>query len=773
MDSRLTAAVCAAGIGLAIFASPWAASAETTDSGSTSESTTSRASSDSDATTKSTARRSDSETTATSEPDDDISDDERKASDEAEDIEKAQSEGADEGSEPDAEDATDPQDPEPAETVSHDLATPSAELAATTVPAAPAQPANPVVEAVWALARRTEAQAESDETPVVPPIVDATTDTLDVGNGPSSVALSPDGTLAYVTDLDSGSVSVIYLATGEVISTIDVGAAPSAVALGRDGERAYTANPNLGTVSVIDTATAEVIESVAVGASPSSLAVSPTTARLYVANLGDETVSAIDTRTNVVIATITVGTSPSALLVSSTGRRLYVTNYESGTVSVISTALNRVIGTIRVGGNPGAIALSPNGRRAYVADSTGGTVSVVSTFFQTVISDSPIYVSGSPDAIAVSPDGERVYVANLADNTISVIDADSSLAFVRLAAGQGPSGIALSPDGTTAYVTNSIDGTVSVIDTTKVPDAPAEPTPVGRTSTEGFTVFNVTGKPITFLGYYFSDERPENGGPGIGTVIPPGGTIRFEVIYNFLRTTRVYPRFEIGPGQYWDVVMTVGGVRQTRSSCTAPGSTLQCKITSDIPGDEKFISLLDSPGTEATVDKAQEQAQLLNAFCREASLGKCTFKVVGDEIEILGPVHQVGNTIRNPITNPTPLTKTLTLADAVTNSDSVTVTAKVSIAFLDKLVNAEITQAYGHTWTNTRTFTESYTITVPPGYEGKIVAQQPLWRAYGNFRIVAGNTVLTLTNVYFDTPNTDPNANGVYEARITEIDPLV
>ena len=94
----------------------------------------------------------------------------------------------------------------------------------------------------------------------------------------------------------------------------------------------------------------------------------------------------------------------------------------------------------------------------------------------------------------------------------------------------------------------------------------------------------------------------------------------------------------------------------------------------------------------------------------------------------------------------------------------------MSIAFLDKVVNAELSMAYGHTWTNTRTFTEQYTVTVPPCYESRVIAEQPLWRAYGTFTIMAGNTTLNLTNVYVDTPNTDSNAFGQYTVVTTPID---
>jgi YVTN family beta-propeller protein len=642
------------------------------------------------------------------------------------------------------------------------------------VPSAPVIPANPLTDALWAAYRRLESlfgiSTATQAPPVQPPVVNVTTGTIPVGSDPTGVALTSDGLLAYVATGNDGDVAVIYVPTGQVLQTIDVGAEPTAIALSPNGTHLYTANSNLNTVSVVDTATGQLTQTIAVGFSPSALAVSQNGARVYVANLDDNTISVIDAATNTVSGTIGVGTSPSAVALSADGRSLYVTNYAAGTISVINTASGKVIHTVSVGGNPVAIALSPDGRRAYVADYTGGAVSVVSTVSNRVLSAAPIYVGGYPDAITVSPDGQRVYVANLSDDTISVIDAVTGTTFARLATGQGPSAIALSPSGATAYVANSGEATVSVLNTTAVsaPSGTGQSNPAGRVSTEGFTVFNVTGNPITFTGYWKSDERPENGGPAVGTVIPPGGSMRFEVIYNFFRTTVLYPEFTSSTGDVYQLQMKIGGVRQTSSSCQASGGA-QCKISSDVPGDQKLISLLDRPGTVATIDNAQTQAELLLAFCRQGSLGSCGFKVNGAEQKLLSGPHQVGNTVVNPATNPEKLTKTLTLTDTVTNSDSVTVSAKVSIAFLDKIVNAEITQAYGHTWTNSHTFTESYTVIVPPGYESSVYAQQPILRAYGTFTIVAGNTTLNLVNIYVDTPNTDPNASGRYTVSTTPI----
>ncbi len=92
--------------------------------------------------------------------------------------------------------------------------------------------------------------------------------------------------------------------------------APLAVALGSipaEARLVYVTNRNSGNVSVIDTATNTVVATVTVGALPQALAVTPNGAHVYVANRISNTVSVINTRTNTVVATVTVGAGPEAV----------------------------------------------------------------------------------------------------------------------------------------------------------------------------------------------------------------------------------------------------------------------------------------------------------------------------------------------------------------------------------------------------------------------------------------------------------------------------
>lgn len=113
--------------------------------------------------------------------------------------------------------------------------------------------------------------------------------TIVVGNSPFSIALTPDGTRAYVTNSFSASVSVIDTATNTVVADIGM-PTPAGVAISPDGGRAYvTSQVVLGTVTIIDTATNTVIGSpIAVGFTPGRPAITPDGTSVYVPNFSSD-----------------------------------------------------------------------------------------------------------------------------------------------------------------------------------------------------------------------------------------------------------------------------------------------------------------------------------------------------------------------------------------------------------------------------------------------------------------------------------------------------
>ena len=142
---------------------------------------------------------------------------------------------------------------------------------------------------------------------------------------------------------------------------------------------AGTGVANSGTVSVIDLATKQVVREIEVDLHPTEMAFSPDGKRLYVANANSDTVSVINTRNNELVDTISTrpmadmpfGSAPNALAVSSNGKTLYVANGGNNCIAVINIRKKKVIGLIPTGWYPGAVELADDGKLLIVANTKG------------------------------------------------------------------------------------------------------------------------------------------------------------------------------------------------------------------------------------------------------------------------------------------------------------------------------------------------------------------------------------------------------------------
>lgn len=292
--------------------------------------------------------------------------------------------------------------------------------------------------------------------------------------------------LGYVANFGDDTVSVIDTVTNTSVATIPVGNGPSAVAVTPDGAHVYVLNAFDNTVSVIATATNTVVGSpIPVGPSigPTSnvsvlitggIAITPSGNSVYVVNSGGNTVSVIGTASNTVVDTIPVGLEPTGIAITPDGTHVYVTNLEDNTVSVIATTTNMVVGSpIPVGRLPFGLAITPDGKHAYIANISDG-IDVIEIATNTVVDT--IFVD-VPEAIAITPDGAHVYTLsnnptldNHVDETVTVIDAATNTV-VGSPIAIGPAvpivvfTIAVTPDGTGVYVPNTSAKSVSVIST--------------------------------------------------------------------------------------------------------------------------------------------------------------------------------------------------------------------------------------------------------------------------------------------------------------------
>jgi YVTN family beta-propeller protein len=137
-----------------------------------------------------------------------------------------------------------------------------------------------------------------------------------VGNSPEDLLIPPTGNLLYVSnygnvsDTSEDEVAAINL-NDYTISRIPVGDKPMGLASLADGSLVFVTNSGSNTVSIIRTSDLQVLTDVSVGLVPTDCAVSPDDNQLYVVNSGSGDISVVDISSKTVIEVIPdVGQQP-------------------------------------------------------------------------------------------------------------------------------------------------------------------------------------------------------------------------------------------------------------------------------------------------------------------------------------------------------------------------------------------------------------------------------------------------------------------------------
>jgi YVTN family beta-propeller protein len=272
---------------------------------------------------------------------------------------------------------------------------------------------------------------------------------VEAGKGPTSVAITPDGKYAYVTDVSGKSVTVIETGLRRKVTTIEeVGSLPFGIAITPDGKYAYVTDSGSDEVAVISTATRKLVKAIPVGSEPTGIAISPTGKSAYVANFIDDDVEVINTETmSVTGQPIEVGDGPMGIELTPAGTA-YVVDKLGKKVSAIDTTTKEVteIPLSKEGGEPGGISISPDGTEAYVVGLNTGPISVINTGTNRVTGE--IEVEGEPEEVAFAANGKTVYVTENEPQQVQTINVETGKVAgspITLP-GEFPTGIALTPD---------------------------------------------------------------------------------------------------------------------------------------------------------------------------------------------------------------------------------------------------------------------------------------------------------------------------------------
>lgn len=195
-----------------------------------------------------------------------------------------------------------------------------------------------------------------DEQPKPKLIASIPTETLS-SYMPHLIAVSPDSKRAWVTNMDSGDISVIDISKKEIVSSIKVGNGPHGIAGTPDGKYLWVALYDEDKVVVVDALKNEVIRSIEVGRNPFNLDISPDGKYVWVSSDGTDSVIVVDTTSFEVVDTIPVPRGAHGIDVSPDGKTVWVVSMATDVITGIDTSTRKVIKTIPVGRRPHAISV--------------------------------------------------------------------------------------------------------------------------------------------------------------------------------------------------------------------------------------------------------------------------------------------------------------------------------------------------------------------------------------------------------------------------------
>lgn len=170
---------------------------------------------------------------------------------------------------------------------------------------------------------------------------------------PHTVAVSPDGKLAYVTVQEPGhfALTLIDVPNRSVVRTLALEKTPRDGEFGYDGKAFYFTQAGVSSVQVLDPATDKIAAQIPTGVSPHFVSRPRGSAFGMVVVQGSGELLLFDPATNQPARSVAVGKQPHWATASGDGKTEYVTNEGSNDLTVVDLATGKTT-TIAVGSAP-------------------------------------------------------------------------------------------------------------------------------------------------------------------------------------------------------------------------------------------------------------------------------------------------------------------------------------------------------------------------------------------------------------------------------------
>lgn len=240
---------------------------------------------------------------------------------------------------------------------------------------------------------------------------------LPEGSRPHGLFALSDGRL-LVTAEGSKELFLVDPAARKIAARLRTGQEASHMVVATpDGKLAFVANIGSGTVTIADLDAGTAVSNLSTGRGAEGIAITPDGREVWVCNRADDTISIVDVKALAVTATLKAASFPIRVKITPDGKRALVSCARSGDVAVFDVAARAQVKRIAIdreavpgsqerlfstqfGKSPVPVGLliAPDGRRAWVASTNADVVSAIDLDTLAVVSR--LAAGKEPDGLA-------------------------------------------------------------------------------------------------------------------------------------------------------------------------------------------------------------------------------------------------------------------------------------------------------------------------------------------------------------------------------------
>lgn len=286
---------------------------------------------------------------------------------------------------------------------------------------------------------------------VINPVTQDVLAKLPSPQGPHEITLSPDGSLAYVSDSGAGpntprgnSIIVLDLRTLSIKRTLKTCDSPHDTRVSRNGRILWVACAPSKAVMELDAATGAIRKTWDTKLDGGwFVETTPDDRKLFVPHLEAKALSMIDRRSGLV-RTLFSGNTQFGVTVSPAGKEVWVSDADENRLSIVNAATGNVTATISLGAAKkdqssfARLRFTPDGKRVVVVRNS--EFMIVDVERRSIVSRIEMPHAGK--VVTVSGDSRHAFVSHPAADSVSIINLINGTVERTFVVGKQPDGIA-------------------------------------------------------------------------------------------------------------------------------------------------------------------------------------------------------------------------------------------------------------------------------------------------------------------------------------------